>query len=218
MFSQPWGKATDYDLNIGLILGRRYNYVIDTGLGSDSIMPILDYIGSDTKPIVAINTHWHWDHILGNIVFKNGLILSHALCHRLMDKHWDEIVRDCGEYFEGEVYKCLPNMVFEGNISFPEDNIIIFHTPGHTADGISIYDAEDGVLWAGDNIGDTDDEIVPWLDTDDATFRHTIEAYKQYEFDICISGHNKPQKKDVILRMETALPNAWKKQNEAKQK
>ena len=67
MFTQPMEKT--YDLNLGLILGAKYNYIIDTGLGSGSVAPILEYIGSDTKPIIVVNTHYHWDHVWGNWVF-----------------------------------------------------------------------------------------------------------------------------------------------------
>lgn len=105
-------------------------------------------------------------------------------------------------------------MVFEGSLCFPGDGISIFHTPGHSADSISIYDAVEKVLYTGDNIGDTEKNIVPWIGTDHETFRRLIETYKKYDFDFCISGHNKPQKKDVLTRMEFALDDAWKKQNE----
>ena len=106
-------------------------------------------------------------------------------------------------------------MVFDKSLYFPDDCISIFHTPGHSPDCISIYDAVDKILYAGDNIGDTEDEIIPEIDTNLETFRCLIETYKQYDFECCISGHNKPQKKAVLARMESALQDAWKKQIEA---
>jgi len=42
----------------------------------------------------------------------------------------------------------------------------------------------------------------------------TIDFLKQIDFDICVLGHNKPQTKAVLARMEAALPDAWKKQNQ----
>ena len=212
MFTQPMGQT--YDLNLGLILGAKYNYIIDTGLGSGSVAPVLEYIGNDIKPIIVVNTHCHWDHIWGNWVFENSLIVSHTTCRELEDKYWDEALHDFGKSVNGEVRKCLPNMVFEGSLYFPDDGVSMFHTPGHSPDSISIYDAVDKILYAGDNIGDTEEEIVPWIDTDLETFRRLIEIYKQYDFECCISGHNKPQKKSVLARMESSLEDAWKKQLE----
>ena len=212
MFTEPMG--TEYDLNLGLILGDKYNYVIDTGLGSGSVAPILEYIGVDTKPIVVVNTHCHWDHIWGNLVFEKSLIVSHTTCRELEDQYWDEVLQENARYVDGEARKCLPNLVFEGRLFFPDDEIYIFHSPGHSADCISVYDAVDRVLYAGDNIGDTEDNIVPWIDTDLETFQRLIGLYRQYDFEVCVSGHNKPQPKSILARMESSLADAWKKQKE----
>jgi len=216
MFTEPMGEH--YDLNLGLILGVKNNYIIDTGLGSGSVRPILEYIGDSSKPIIVINTHCHWDHIWGNWVFEKSLIISHKLCRDLEDKYWDEAVREFSGSIDGEVRKCLPNMVFDGFLSFPDDGISIFHTPGHSEDGVSVYDSVDKVLYAGDNIGDTAEDIVPWIDTDMGTFQKLIDLYRAYDFEHCISGHNKPQTKNVLARMENSLAAAWKKQTAAEQK
>ena len=213
MFTEPMGRY--HDLNLGLILGVKSNYIIDTGLGSGSVAPILEYIGSDTKPVIVINTHCHWDHVWGNWVFDKNLIISHTLCRELEDELWDDVIREYSGYIDGEIHKCIPNMVFEGYLRFPDDGIGIFHTPGHSADCISVFDTIDRVLYAGDNIGDTEEDIVPWIDTDIETFRNLIEFYKKYDFDYCISGHNKPQKKAVLSRMEYALEETWKRQKAA---
>jgi len=212
MFTEPMSQ--EYDLNLGLILGEKHNYVIDTGLGSGSVAPILKYLGNSAKPIIVVNTHCHWDHIWGNWVFQKSLIISSATCRNLEDKYWDDAIREYSERIDGEVHKCIPNMVFEDSLCFPDDGISIFRTPGHSADGISVYDSVEKVLYAGDNIGDTEESIVPWIETDMETFQVLIETYKKYDFAFCISGHNKPQTKSVLDRMEFALADAWKKQNE----
>jgi len=210
MFSKPMGK--DYDLNLGLILGINRNYIIDTGVGSGSIEPILDYIGSDKKPIVIINTHWHWDHMWGNWVFKDNIIISHSICKTLADKHWNKCAEFHAKHIDGEVQKKLPNLLFDDKLYFPDDGISIFHSPGHTEDCISIYDEFDRVLHAGDNIGDTDEIIVPEIDTDLDTFKRLLVLYGNIDFEVCISGHNKPQGKDVVSRMESALHKCRDKQ------
>ena len=214
MFTEPMGS--EYDLNLGLILGENRNYIIDTGRGSGSVGPILEYIIKvpQPKPTVVINTHSHWDHIWGNWVFKNSLIVSHKNCLKILEEHWDAAVTAHSDSIDGEVQKCLPNLVFEKNLCFADDKINIFYTPGHTSNCISVYDANDKILYAGDNIGDTDDSIVPWINTDIDTFNELIKCYKDIDFSLCISGHNKPQTKDVLFRMESELNEAWKKQNE----
>jgi len=211
MFFKP--TIYEWDLNLGLILGKNRNYIIDTGVGSGSVKPILDFIGGDKKPIVVVNTHWHWDHIWGNWVFKDSVIISHSICRALADKHWDEDVEKNAQHvIDGEVYKQLPNLVFENKLYFPDDGISIFHSPGHTADCISVYDEIDKVLHAGDNIGDTNDAIVPHIDTDLETFIELIALYEKYDFEVCISGHNKTQGRDVLARMASELYKSWNNQ------
>lgn len=45
--------------NVQLIMGNKYNYIVDTGLGSLNIAPIKEYIKHENKPIIVINTHHH---------------------------------------------------------------------------------------------------------------------------------------------------------------
>jgi len=207
MFTEPMTyDGQTYALNIGLILGKQYNYIIDTGFGSGSIEPILAYLGDCAKQIIVVNTHFHWDHVWGNWMFPDSIVIAHVTCRELMEQTWDEEVRKNAGFVDGEVYKHLPNLLVEDSIYFSVDGIKIFHTPGHSADCISVYDEIDKVLYAGDNVGDTEDEIVPFIGTDVETFRvNVIDIYKTYDFEICISGHNNPQGKDVVSRMEEAL-------------
>lgn len=47
----------------GAYIGKYFNYVIDTGVGSDSVAPFLDYMGADKKSIIVVNTHCHYDYL-----------------------------------------------------------------------------------------------------------------------------------------------------------
>ena len=207
MFTTPENPVSD--VNMGLILGKRHNFIIDTGIDEICSKVIQDYIGSDPKPIIIINTHHDWDHVAGNWVFEKNTIIAHKLCRELMDKKWDEQIgraKQNNRYFNGEVRKCLPNLLFDGAMYFPEDGISIFHTPGHTADSISIYDEADKVLYVGDNFGIVHGEAQYWGAKEDiAGFKNMIKIYKQYDFEICISGHSKPQPKEIIGLLEDVL-------------
>jgi len=208
----------DFDLNLGLILGRKNNFIIDTGFGSGSVAPMLEYIDgvefARGKPIVVINTHSHWDHVWGNCVFEKNLIIAHPLWNKFADRDWDKDMQKFARYVDGDARKCPPNMTFEDVLRFPDDSVTIFHSSGHSADCISVYDETDKILYAGDNIGDTDSEPVPYIETDVPTFERMIETYRKYPFQTCISGHNKPQGKDILTRMADSLEESWKRQIE----
>lgn len=187
-----------WDLNIHLIMGDKYNYIIDTGLGSSSIAPIKEYLKHNNKPIIVINTHYHWDHIWGNSSLKNCIIISHKLCREMIEVNWEEMIQRNKKYLNGEVEMYLPNLIFEKELYFPEDKIRIVYTPGHTIDSISVIDEVEKVLNTGDNIGDSIDEIVPSIYCEKDTYINTLLKYKDMNFDTCVSGHNIVLERQVI--------------------
>lgn len=191
-------NSPEWDLNIHLIMGKKHNFIIDTGLGSLSIDPIKEYINNDCKPIIVVNTHYHWDHIWGNGEFKDSIIISHRLCREIIESQWDDMIEKNKRYCYGDVEKYLPNLVFEKELYFPEDKIRIIYTPGHTIDCISVVDEEEKVINVGDNIGDTIEEIVPEVDCEEKLYIDTLLKYKKIDFDTCISGHNVVLDKQVV--------------------
>jgi len=195
----------DYDLNMGLILGVSHNFVIDTGVGSGSVAPILEYLKNDGKPIVVINTHGDWDHVWGNHVFKDSLIVAHKICHQMLDAHWEAAFERNKATADGEVKKCLPNLVFDSDLYFAEDRVKIFYSPGHTPCSISVYDEVDKVLYVGDNFGDTMDIVLPEIHTDPQTMMATLQGYKALNAEVFVCGHNKPQGIEFLQKMESEL-------------
>ena len=201
-----YATSSCWVLNIHIIMGEKYNYIIDTGLGPLSIAPVKEYIEkNNNKPIIVINTHYHWDHIWGNNSLRNCIIISHKLCREMIKSTWEESLYKNKQYCCGEVKMYLPNLVFEKELYFPEDKIRIIYTPGHTIDSISVIDEEDKVINVGDNVGDTIDEIVPSIGCEKSLYIDTLLKYKELDFDTCISGHNIILGKEVIEEILTKL-------------
>jgi glyoxylase-like metal-dependent hydrolase (beta-lactamase superfamily II) len=195
----------EWDLNLHLITAEKRNYLIDTGLGSESVAPVLEYLGGSAKPLVVINTHHHWDHVWGNHCFGGSLMIAHSLCRQRIGSEWEEMLGRNRRFVRGTAGQGLPDLVFDDSLYFPEDHIRLFHTPGHSADCISVYDEEDKLLNAGDNIGDTLDEIVPELKSDIPAYRNTLRVYAGLDVNACVSGHNIVLGKDVFARIEAEL-------------
>ncbi|MEO3944314.1 MBL fold metallo-hydrolase [Gorillibacterium sp. CAU 1737] len=196
---------TDFDQNVHLIKGTTYNFIIDTGLGQACMEPVLDYLGTDSKPIIVVNTHHHWDHIWGNGSFRNPILVSHRLCRELIQEKWDEMLGKYGQYSMGKVVQVLPTLVFENELYFPEDRVRLFYTPGHTIDSISVWDEEEHVLNVGDNIGDSADAIVPSIYTSKEIYKDTILKYRDVEANTWVSGHNGICEKEVLERILAEL-------------
>ncbi|MGC5326273.1 MBL fold metallo-hydrolase [Brevibacillus sp. SYSU BS000544] len=194
-----------WDLNLHLILGDRYNYMIDTGLGSATIAHIKEYIKHDNKPIIVINTHYHWDHIWGNHCFRGSTIVSHKRCREMIEQNWEEMLQKYKHFLDGEAEMLLPNLTFEDELYFPEDKIRLIYTPGHTVDSISVIDEVDKVINVADNVGDSLDDIIPSLKCEKEEYRNTLLTYREIDFDTCISGHNIVLDKQVIEQILNKL-------------
>ncbi len=108
------------------------------------------------------------------------------------------MVAKSGKFQDGQIKNALPNTLIGNSLLFPEDGVEVFHSPGHTADSISVYDRFDGVLHVGDNV----ETLVPEIYDTQSNYVRTIEKYLDRNPALCISGHN-----DNITRddLETIL-------------
>lgn len=117
----------------------------------------------DLKPKYALQTHCHFDHIMG-LGFVNKAYGLVPMYHKL----------------EEMVYKAMPQMAAQFGLAFPDnlpqekillDNgqkltlgnntLCVIHTPGHTPGGVCFHIATDNILFSGDtlfrgNVGRTD--------------------------------------------------------------
>jgi glyoxylase-like metal-dependent hydrolase (beta-lactamase superfamily II) len=173
--------------NLYLIKGNKTNYLIDTGFGSGTAQFINRYIDeSCPNPVIVINTHYHWDHIWGNIGFEEKQIIGHAKIVEMIEQNWAEMISRSGKFIEGQTKKVLPNTLFEDRMAFPEDGVEIFYSPGHTVDSISVYDHLDKMLYVGDNVEDP----MPGIYDSHEHCIQSLRKYLEYDFTYCISGHN----------------------------
>ncbi len=190
--------------NCCVLRAEKYNYIIDTGFGSESSEILLSLIDKN-KPLRVINTHFHWDHIWGNHIFKKEEIISSMKTAQCIDRFWGEMMESNKKYVRGTAEKVLPNVILEGEIKFPEDGILVFPSQGHTKDGISVFYEREKILFAGDNIGDDDINIIPELETEEEEYAAVLKKYLSFEPDMILSGHNIPKKADFIAEIMNGL-------------
>ncbi|MDH8677496.1 MBL fold metallo-hydrolase [Fusibacter bizertensis] len=194
--------SEDWDLNLQLIIGEKYNYIIDPGIGAHTLNPMINFASvRNQNPFIIINTHYHWDHIWANCLVKEATIISHRSCIEAITRDWERSIQKNKVYLKDPVEMRLPSLVFEERLEFFEDRIILFHTPGHTYDSISVYDQAEQVLNVGDNIGDTPELIIPELECNVDIYRDSVLKYKALNPKMIISGHNQPMKSEVLDRI-----------------
>ncbi len=194
-----------------LVEGDEKALLIDTGRG---IGDLLKFVSSITKlPVIVVNTHGHSDHAAGNFQFQE--VYAHA-----MDS---DLIKNCGnEYYRKNVVKQvlskspeLSNLILSEVEDYSSPKIIpvkkglvfdlgnrkleIIETPGHTKGSICILDAQNKLLFAGDN----NNEIV-WLFLEGClpleTYMKNLENLKLRggDFDTILAGHCEPLDKTFI--------------------
>ena len=148
--------------NSGVIIGEKGVLVVDTRVSAKEAEQLIQQINTITqKPILyAVNTHFHFDHSLGNCAFKKkgALILSHEkgrlATASLGDKIF-EIIKPMGmteELLEGTTLS-YPEITFSSQMRIDLGGVeveLIYLAPGHSPDNILVYVPKDKVLFAGD--------------------------------------------------------------------
>ena len=151
-----WEETHCYLLN-----GLEHSLLIDTGLGICSIYNKV--IELTDKPIAAVATHIHWDHIGGHRFFPNFYAHMAELnwlageFPLTMEQIKGMVVDRCDlpegydlnkyEFFQGQ-----PARVLKDNdiINMGGRFVQVVHTPGHSPGHMCFWEKERGYLFTGD--------------------------------------------------------------------
>lgn len=156
-----------YRCNLWHIQGRDKDVLVDTGSGVVSLREQLPWLTE--KPLLAVASHTHFDHIAGHHEFPQRLVhpaeaqilaepdgentLSAAYC----DDQMFEAHPDCPLCYAEYRVKAAPatQLIEEGDVlDLGNRTLQVLHTPGHSPGGISLFEAATGTLFSGDVIYD----------------------------------------------------------------
>lgn len=196
-----WFQSEIYvQVTAGVISGPQWATVIDTLAMPEETLAMRSFIEEELNVPVRyiINTHNHADHTWGNCFFPGATIISHSICRSMMNDTGTNALESAKK--QNPAFKqakiVLPHMTFsEGELSLRvgKKNLILFPTPGHSQDSISVLVEEDRVLFAGDAFlplpymvdGNIDDMII------------SIKKIGKMGLENIVQGHG-----DIILRGE----------------
>jgi len=144
-----------------LLNGRKRSLLIDTGLGIHNIYEEVTKLTD--KPITAVATHIHWDHIGGHKYFPDFYAHSAELdwlngkfplplpaVKKMVAEHCDLPTDfDIDNY---EIFQGAPTRVLNANdiIDIGGRQIIALHTPGHSPGHLCFREKDRGYLFTGD--------------------------------------------------------------------
>jgi len=215
--AQQWFESRDFDeqitliwephvsidvrCNIWLVKGRDKHLLIDNGMG---MKPIRSEISASTeKPVLAVASHAHFDHIGGHHEFENRL--SHPAEADILttpnDKntvwHWykEEPLLDALPSADYDIsrYSILPapptQLIDEGDeIDLGNRIFKVFHMPGHSPGSICLYEQAIKTLFTGDVI--YDGKIYDQLyHSDVETYLETMARLKEVPAEVFHCGH-----------------------------
>ena len=151
------------EVNLFLIPGDERALLFDTGMGICPVKPLIEelYPGE----VIVVNSHFHFDHIAGNHSFSEvhaykdeytSRVAKQGLPKEALGNQLEEIMFRHGypEGFDPDAF-CIPpyNLVpvQDGDVfDLGGRSLTVFHTPGHSHDGIMLFDEANRLLFTGD--------------------------------------------------------------------
>ncbi len=126
--------------------------IVDTGLEPGQLIDFLRE--HELNPSALVLTHGHIDHIAGVAVlrteFPDAKVYIHKLDAEMLTEAQSNLSAATGEPFSSEP---ADYSLEEGDcIEQAGIKLLVFHTPGHTVGGISLYSKDDGIAFVGDTL------------------------------------------------------------------
>jgi len=151
-----WEETHCYLLN-----GSERSLLIDTGLGICNIYD--EVIKLTDRPVTAVATHVHWDHIGGHKYFpdfyaqKSELNWLNGEFPLTVEQIREMVIDRCDlpEEYNVDTYDFFqgtPTRVLKDNdvINLGDRSVYVLHTPGHSPGHMSFFEKERGYLFTGD--------------------------------------------------------------------
>lgn len=147
-----------------LVLGKQKALLFDTGMGLDSISPLVKEL--TPLPVTVFNSHTHFDHIGGNHEFDNILAMNtnysrtnaaNGYAHHIVK---DEVTPNAfclqrlpktdTAHYHTKPFK-VSQFIDDGyEIDLGGRVLKVIAIPGHAPDAVALYDEQNDYLWTGD--------------------------------------------------------------------
>lgn len=203
-----------------LIFGTEKSVLLDTGQGMGDIRPLVDKFLPEDSTLMVVNTHTHFDHVGDNYHFEKVWIYDdpvaincaeHGISNELLKP---ELKESCfygkmPEQFEPAYYFIHPfsyDLLEDGDvIDLGNRKLQVIHTPGHSEDGIMLYDEKYKLLFTGDTYYPGRLYLLNSWDQIDI-YIQTFQKLEDMNLDVelLIPSHNFPQDDPHILSVVMA--------------
>ncbi|WP_122666996.1 MBL fold metallo-hydrolase [Pseudomonas viridiflava] len=200
LIHEPWVRPY-YRCNLWHIQGRDRDVLVDTGSGVVSLREQLPWLTD--RPLLAVASHTHFDHIAGHHEFAERLVhpaeadilatptRASTLADAYVGDDMFEAHPDCPLCYAEYQVKAAPatRLIDEGDVLDLGDRVLeVFHTPGHSPGGISLWEANTRTLFSGDIIYDGP-LIEDAYHSDLADYAASLERLRKLPVNTVHGGH-----------------------------
>lgn len=214
-----WEETHCYLLN-----GSEYSLLIDTGLGICNIHK--EVIKLTEKPIIAVATHIHWDHVGGHKYFTDFYAHEDELnwlsgeFPLTIDQIKDMVVDRCYlpegfDVSEYEFFQGKPTRVLKDNdvIDLGNRLVQVIHTPGHSPGHMCFWEKDRASLYTGDLVY-KDTLLAFFPSTDPKAYLNSLAQVSELPVKSVFPAHHTLNiQPEILARMRDAFQQL---QNEGK--
>jgi glyoxylase-like metal-dependent hydrolase (beta-lactamase superfamily II) len=203
--------------NIWHVRGRDRDLMIDTGMGFASLVEAARHLLD--KPVAAVATHTHADHIGGHHEFDSTIVHRHeaanlkapapegtmlqaeygdggSVRHRIAGYELDGGLITALPHadYDLRTYRILPAKVTEvvedgAIVDLGDRRFEVLHLPGHSPGSIGLWEQATGILFSGDAI--YDGQLLDELPTSDIpTYIRTMRRLRELPVSLVHAGHD----------------------------
>lgn len=156
-----------YRCNIWHVRGQERDLLVDSGWGVVSLREHVPLVTE--RPLVAVASHTHFDHIAGHHEFAERwvhaaeaeVLAGPTRAATLVEPYVTDEVFDAlpPEPYASTTYcpKAAPatRLLDDGDVVDLGDRVLeVIHTPGHSPGGIALFERASGILFSGDIVYD----------------------------------------------------------------
>lgn len=220
-------RYPQWDVNVGLVLGRDGAVVVDTRASAAEGRQVLLDVGRVAGGLAVthvVNTHVHFDHTFGNIAFEGATIHAHANVRRAVDADAQRIKAlfraDPGDgpemgYTAADVVDVLSSPVRPPDVTFTANATIdlgdrgvtmAYGGRGHTDGDVQVAVPDADVVFLGDLVEESappslgaDSWPLEWADT------LTEHLGSVGSGTVVVPGHGRPVDRAFVERQRHEL-------------
>lgn len=206
-----WEETHSY-----LLEGNDRALLIDTGLGICDISTEVKKLTN--KPVTAVATHIHWDHIGGHKYYPDFYAQEEELdwlngkFPLSMDTIRSMVIDRCDlpegydvsayEFFQGTPTRILYD---KDEINLGDRNVTVFHTPGHSPGHMCFWEASTGYLFTGDLVY-KDTLFAYYPSTDPLAYLNSLEKIAALPVKKVFPAHHTLDiQPEILFRMRNAF-------------